>query len=229
MPLLGKILGGNLLYYPGCLYSTILQERSNKYLTLLREIGYDPIMLEDAKCCGSPLLSSGMRNLYEEIAERNRSLFEEHRVERIVSPCPSCVENLRNQGHKAVHITVLLTEKRSFLKPSISPCDVSFHDPCHLARSLRTTDEPRQILAHLGFNVVEPEYCGVFTLCCGGGGGVKARYSEMSLEMARRRLEGFHSKYVVTSCPMCLLNLEEANRKFSLGKKIYDLIDLIST
>jgi Fe-S oxidoreductase len=49
--------------------------------------------------------------------------------------------------------------------------------------------------------------------CCGAGGGVKSSQPEKSLTMARKRLEDAletGSDYIVTCCPFCLVNLEEA-------------------
>jgi Fe-S oxidoreductase len=61
--------------------------------------------------------------------------------------------------------------------------------------------------------------------CCGGGGGVRAGYRELSLRMARRRLEDAPSgvDYIVTSCPMCIRNLKDAGRE-----RVIDLADLVA-
>jgi len=62
--------------------------------------------------------------------------------------------------------------------------------------------------------------------CCGGGGGVRAGYRDLSLQMARRRLldvpEGVD--YIVTSCPLCIRNLRDAGA----GERVIDLVDLVA-
>jgi fumarate reductase (CoM/CoB) subunit B len=62
--------------------------------------------------------------------------------------------------------------------------------------------------------------------CCGGGGGVRAGYKDLSLKMAKRRLEDVPEgvDYIVTSCPLCIRNLSDAGA----GEKVIDLVDLIA-
>jgi fumarate reductase (CoM/CoB) subunit B len=62
--------------------------------------------------------------------------------------------------------------------------------------------------------------------CCGGGGGVRAGYKDLSLKMARRRLEDVPVgvDYIVTSCPLCVRNLRDAGA----GEKVIDLVDLVA-
>jgi fumarate reductase (CoM/CoB) subunit B len=62
--------------------------------------------------------------------------------------------------------------------------------------------------------------------CCGGGGGVRAGYRDLSLQMARRRLEEVSDEvdYIVTSCPLCIRNLSDAGA----GERVIDLVDLVT-
>ena len=63
--------------------------------------------------------------------------------------------------------------------------------------------------------------------CCGGGGGVRYGYKDLSLRMAKRRLsevpEGV--EYIVTSCPLCIRNLSDAGAG---AVKVIDLVDLLA-
>jgi len=62
--------------------------------------------------------------------------------------------------------------------------------------------------------------------CCGGGGGVRAGYKDLSLQMAKKRLVEVPDgvDYIVTSCPLCIRNLRDAGA----GEKVIDLVDLVA-
>jgi Fe-S oxidoreductase len=59
--------------------------------------------------------------------------------------------------------------------------------------------------------------------CCGGGGGVRRGYGDLARKVAKKRLleapEGID--YIITACPMCHANLEDA------GGKVLDISDLV--
>jgi Fe-S oxidoreductase len=62
--------------------------------------------------------------------------------------------------------------------------------------------------------------------CCGGGGGVRAGYRDLSLQMAKKRLKDAPHDVdcIVTSCPLCIRNLRDAGA----GEKVIDLVDLVA-
>ncbi len=57
-----------------------------------------------------------------------------------------------------------------------------YHDPCQLSRYLQIIEEPREIIKSIdGVELVEldPEQCGKWSTCCGGG-GLEATHPELS-------------------------------------------------
>ena len=85
-------------------------------------------------------------------------------------------------------------------------------------------DQPRQVIEAI-CNLKEMKTSGKNARCCGGGGGVRAGYKDLSLQMAKRRLEEVPSSvdYIVTCCPMCIRNLSDAGA----GEKVVDLVELV--
>jgi fumarate reductase (CoM/CoB) subunit B len=59
--------------------------------------------------------------------------------------------------------------------------------------------------------------------CCGGGGGVKLGYPEMSLSITKELSKNIPPgvNYVVTACPLCIKNLSD------IGVKVIDMVDLV--
>jgi Fe-S oxidoreductase len=90
---------------------------------------------------------------------------------------------------------------------------VAIHDSCVYARHEGVIDEPRQLLRDAGVEVLEPEYSGRATFCCGGP--VESLFPGKARSIAETRVSqlGAVGKQIVTMCPICLVNLEAAARK----------------
>ena len=62
--------------------------------------------------------------------------------------------------------------------------------------------------------------------CCGGGGGVRSAYPEVSLNIANTRLdEASFADLVITTCPFCVNNLQAA--KGDRKVEVRDLVEII--
>jgi len=71
--------------------------------------------------------------------------------------------------------------------------------------------------------------------CCGGGGGLKAYDTEMSSEIAYKRVQQAYSigaEAIVSACPACKSNLQFAAarlRKEKKGRmKVMDITELVA-
>jgi Fe-S oxidoreductase len=66
--------------------------------------------------------------------------------------------------------------------------------------------------------------------CCGAGGGVKKGFPELSLEIAKSRVqeaEETGAEYLVSICPFCYRNLSDAIKDLGSSIKMIDLMELI--
>lgn len=219
-----KFIGGNILYYPGCLTKFVSNDLERNYQEILRKIGIDFIQLKDLEmCCGSPAYNAGYKKDFENLIEKNLAVFKEHGISKIITNCPACYkvfsidypENSKGWGIKAEHITMTIWNaiKNSKIKfrKNFSE-EISYHDPCHLGRHSNIYEEPRNILKSLGFRVKEMENNRGNALCCGGGGGLGANQPEISKKIAEMRLnqaKELNVKKIITSCPLCYLHLKK--------------------
>ncbi len=86
MAFLDKLLGGNTLYYPGCLTKFVAVELKEKYEKILRKLGIDFITLYEFElCCGSPALKAGYEVDFRKLAEKNLKIFKDHAVKKIIT------------------------------------------------------------------------------------------------------------------------------------------------
>lgn len=183
-------------------------------------------MLKDERCCGSPLLRTGFDA--SRFMESNLRQIEEIGVKTVITGCAGCYATLRNDypdEFQVVSIPEFLSEHISDFELKPLDLTVTYHDPCHLGRRHKIYDEPRKIIEAI-CSLKEMKTNKNRSRCCGGGGGVRSGYSELSLKMAKKRLmdvpEGVD--YIVTSCPLCIRNLNDAGGNCL----VIDLVELVS-
>lgn len=224
MGFLDKILGGNILYYPGCLTKFAARDLKEKYEKILRKLGIDFIELSEIeKCCGSPALKAGYFEDFKKLAEENLKIFKEHSIKKIITNCPACFMILKEYYKETLgdkwdieveHIsqTIAKNIKNLKIKTEGEKKKVTFHDPCHLGRQMGVYEEPREIIKALGYEISEMELAKAESFCCGAGGGVRTNESELANKIAKDRIEQAKktgTKTLITCCPLCYLHLKE--------------------
>jgi Fe-S oxidoreductase len=227
MGILDRLTGGNTLYYPGCLTKFAAPEVMENYKRILDVLGVDYIMLKELElCCGSPPLNAGYSEDFNSLAEKNMKVFKEHGVSSIVTNCPACyhIFSVEYPKHgfkiKVEHMTQLIAKNLKKLKVKTVSEKVTYHDPCHLGRYSEIYDEPRAILKHLGYEVVEMALSHKNSLCCGGGGGFRSNKPKVADEVAKLRVSQADGMKIVTPCPMCTKHMEKFGDVVELSEVI---------
>jgi glycolate oxidase iron-sulfur subunit len=87
---------------------------------------------------------------------------------------------------------------------------LTYHDPCHLKKSLGVSDQPRAIIqANPRYQLremVEADWC------CGCGGSFNLENYEISTSIGKRKIDNIKSSgcgVVATGCPACMLQISE--------------------
>ncbi|MBW1840139.1 MAG: (Fe-S)-binding protein, partial [Deltaproteobacteria bacterium] len=93
-------------------------------------------------------------------------------------------------------------------------------------------EAPRTLLNKIkGLKLVEMERSREYSFCCGAGGGVRDTYPDFSLATAVERVEeavATGAEALVTSCPWCESNFENAIQQSSKEIKLFSLLDLVN-
>lgn len=214
----------DLVYFAGCLASYRYPEIAARTFDLLRRFG--ATLLPDEKCCGSPLSRMGFDS--EILIRSNSKQIEDIGANTVITGCAGCYTTLKNNYPTEFEVMSV----PEFLAKHITELDlrrlditVTYHDPCHLGRRHKIYDEPRKVIRAI-CNLEEMKFNRNRSRCCGGGGGVRLGYSELSLKMARRRLLDAPENvdYIVTCCPLCIRNLNDAGG----NGKVIDLVELVT-
>jgi len=234
------------LYFAGCTasFDPRIQQVARALVLSLHHAGVDfGILGNEETCCGSEIRRMGETGLFEELVEANVQRFEAHQIERILTACPHGYNVLKNeypQGKfELLHATQLLAKKLE--EGKLSPMReikkvVTYHDPCFLGKQNVIFDEPRVLIQAIpGITFRELDRSRERSLCCEGGGG--RMWVESSSEMGQRLAEirvqdavELDAEILATSCPFCVLTLEDAVKTTGHEEKIrvMDVTELLA-
>ena len=88
---------------------------------------------------------------------------------------------------------------------------VTYHDPCHLGKSLGVYNQPRTLVqANPGCELVEMNEA---DYCCGNGGSFNLQNYDLSCEIGMRKRKNIlatGADIVATSCPACMMQISDA-------------------
>jgi Fe-S oxidoreductase len=179
----------------------------------------------------------GEETLFQALREHNTEAIQASGVERIVTSDPHAFHALRHDyrdippvEHSSQVIARGVKSGTIRFRPLDSAGDVyTYHDACYLGRHNQVFDDPRAVLDAIpGLKRVEMARCRDRSFCCGGGG--LALFYEpkederMGVKRARMAADA-GANVIVTACPFCMVNIEDAIKVAGMEGKI-SAIDL---
>jgi Fe-S oxidoreductase len=203
-------------------YDPRVAETARALVRVFNAAGVDfGVIGNEESCCSSEILRLGERGLFDEMMSSNTELFRKRNVNQVVVLSPHCYNTFKNEYKSfpfpVKHYTQYLQElvaagKLSFSKPVTEL--LTYHDPCFLGKQNQIYDEPRKLLkAAAPKQFVELDRSREISLCCEGGGGKMWIESAGKGRLAEVRVGdavGVNAKTLTSSCPFCLLTLEDA-------------------
>ena len=193
------------------------------------------------KDSGHQVRRMGEEGLFQLLMEENLETFRSVKYDRIITTDPHAFNTLKkdyNGNLPVVHYSQFFLEQieSGRLKPvkAVPEGVYTYHDPCYLGRHNEIYQPPRRILDQLpGMKRVEMRRCRDRSFCCGGGDinlwheieGEEIRMAVKRVQMAREA----GADILVTACPFCLLNFEDAVKTAGLEKelRVVDLMELV--
>ena len=218
---------GTIALFAGCLLDFVYTDLARAVVANLNSIGYKVEMPLGQACCGCPATSMGDTENAKKEAEINIEGMEAEKYDYIVTACPSCTHQLHlyptffEEGTEMYKRAKELAEKTfDFSKLFYDlggvadvgdgkPVKITYHDSCHLKRTLGVTKEQRELLKHTkGVEFVEMDDC---DNCCGFGGAYSVLYPEISAEILAKKIENIKKSgadVVALDCPGCLMQIK---------------------
>ncbi len=210
--------------------------------TILSRAGADVgILGKQEKDSGNEIRRFGEEMLFQTMKEMNTEAILDSGAKHIITADPHAYNALKNdyQGLPPVeHISQFIARnvKSGAIRLTGANGDgkvYTYHDPCYLGRHNDVYDDPRAALdAIAGLKRVEMQRCRDRSFCCGGGGLMLFYEPEEEQRMGVLRVEmaaAAGANVIVTACPFCLVNMEDAIKVAGLEGKMeaIDLSELI--
>lgn len=235
-------------FFPGCVSDKLFPHVAEAAIKVLEMHGVGLFMPAGQSCCGIPALASGDRQSYDKLVRQNLKLFGEASFDYLITPCATCTstikefwpklmenystrekEQIKALHDKAIDLVAFLVD---VLKVELPQTDgqgkrVTYHDSCHLKKSLGVTEQPRKVLKGLpGYVYVEmPEA----DRCCGSGGSFTLSHYDLSAQIGQRKRNNIVSvkpDVVAAACPACMMQLMDMLSRNKDDIKVKHVVEL---
>ncbi len=236
----------DVLYWVGCAgsYDERNQKVSKSFAGLMKQAGVKfGILGREETCTGDPARRLGNEYLYATVAQQNVETINRYKPRRIVTQCPHCYHNLKNEYpdfggnytvlHEAEFIDELVKAGRLRPRGELN-ARVTYHDPCYMARHNRKWDGARSLLRAVpGTEVTDVDQSKNRTFCCGAGGGCFWKEEHEGTRINQKRFDQLNEakpECLAVGCPFCMTMMEDAVKSRSLENQmtVRDLAEIVA-
>ena len=241
-------------YFVGCATNYLFPHIGEATLRILNKYGVSVSIPSDQKCCGLIAFGSGDWQSTQKLALSNIEAFEQLNLDIIVTTCASCAATLKTFypklfedaddetqkmverfSHKIMDISQFLTQeigitsklKKLPLKKG-NLLRITYHDPCHLNRTLGITKEPREILKSLSnLEFVEMNDA---SRCCGMGGTFNITHYDLSMNILKHKLDTLETlgvEMIATGCSGCILQFMDGIHQRGLKTRVVHIVEAL--
>ena len=230
--------------FPTCLVEQLRPELAATVIDVVAASGTPAAVARGVTCCGQPAWNAGFLPEARRVARASLKALAKTDGP-IVVPSGSCATMMREYwpellGPTAAPVAERVVELSQFLdetartgvmtpvRAASATRAVTYHDSCHMLRTLGVKDEPRRLLAGAGVGVEEMPNA---ERCCGFGGTFSVKLPEVSVAMADEKLD----EAVATGCATvvgcdlsCLVHLEGRARRRGLPLEFRHLAEVLA-
>lgn len=220
-----------IAFYAGCLIDFAYPNLGESVVKILNKAGFEVVFPEEQTCCGAPARYNGAYEVAAQNARDNIDALLKEDVRYVISACPTCTVALKEDFIKTFEslgqsdclpkakqlsekvidfstlVKQLVDEGRLTLKQGQKLGKITYHDSCHLKRTLHASEPPRELLTKAGCELVEMSEA---DMCCGMGGSYSIKLPEISAPILARKLKNIKetgAERVVMDCPGCLMQI----------------------
>ncbi|MBQ3059787.1 MAG: (Fe-S)-binding protein [Desulfovibrio sp.] len=223
--------GLRVAFYPGCMGDKMYVDMAEACLKVLRHHEVAVFMPAGLACCGIPALSSGDADGMLRQMQVNLDLLNPVAFDYLVTPCGSCTATIKEYwpryasrldeaaAERAARVAAKTMDINAFLvdvlkvqavEPAANATKVTFHDSCHLKKSLGISSQPRTLIgANSAYTLQEMAEA---DRCCGCGGSFNLFHYDYSRKIGQRKRDNVAAsgaEVVATGCPACMMQLED--------------------
>ena len=231
-------------YFVGCAGINLTPQVAEAAIRVLNKHNVE-VVIPDFVCCGMPAYGYGDMESVLTMARNNINLALSLEVDAIITTCATCGSMLKRYPHllnddvdysaqvsaftsKVKDISEFLVDIGLINEMGTLKHRVTYHDPCHLGRFQKVTNQPRQILQSIpGVEFIEMAESNI---CCGAAGSYNLGHYDLSMKVLARKMQNVaqtNADILVTCCPGCSMQLAHGIREYRLEMKSMELIELL--
>lgn len=239
--------GKTVTLFIQCIVDTLFPDVAHAMVRVFDRLGLSMECPTDQTCCGQPAFNAGYRSEARAAARRFIEIFES--AEAIVCPSGSCVSMVRHHypelfsddavwRRRAEQVAARTFEFSEYLVDVLKVTDVAsgfrgrvtYHDSCHLLRSLKIREQPRRLIRGVpGAELAEMK---ASDRCCGFGGSFSVKYAAISTAMVDEKVDHILASGAdaVVGCDMgCLMNIRGRLARRNAGHvKVMHIAELLA-
>lgn len=225
--------GMRVAFFVGCLLDKVFPNVASDIERVLNAHGFRVIIPRDQGCCGIPALAGGDQESFQRLLAYNIERFDPSTYDYLVTGCATCTAAIKKiwpamvQGDSpdqsaAVQIAGKTYDVMQFLVEvaGVGPSSrqgkmqdgpvITYHDPCHLRKTLNISSQPRWVISAAGVGkfVEMPNASD----CCGMGGSFNLAHYDLSSVIGEKKtncIEASGASVVATGCPACMIQLAD--------------------
>jgi Fe-S oxidoreductase len=247
-----KNLQEKAVFYGGCLIDFAYPEMGEALVKICNKAGIEVLFPEGQTCCGAPARYNGAYEVAAKNAEDNIEALLAERATYVISACPTCTVALNHEfittfeslgqskilprarelAAKTVDFSTLVKrlvdEGRLTLQEGQQLGKITYHDSCHLKRTLHAEQQPRQLLQQVGYEITEMFECDT---CCGMGGSYSLKLPEISAPILQRKLRNIKetgAPLVAMDCPGCVMQIRGGMDQDGAPVQVRHTVELIA-
>jgi Fe-S oxidoreductase len=226
-------------------YDDRMQELAQATSKVLYGAGIDfGILGKNEKDSGNEVKRFGEEMLFQDLKGQNTDAILNSSVKKIITSDPHAYNALKNEYTElppVEHISQTITKSVKSGKLRLTGVTeeeqgkvFTYHDPCYLGRHNNIYEDPRDAIDAIeGIRRVDMLKSRDRSFCCGGGGLMLFYEPEEEERMGVLRVKMAQeagANVIVTACPFCLINMEDAIKVAGLEGKMeaIDLSELIA-
>ena len=222
--------GYRVAFFPGCVIDKIYPQVGQAVLKVLRHNELGIYMPAGQACCGIPALASGDKESFDKLVKCNLEIFEKENFDYLLTACATCTatihelwpmmsgdktesmqERIAALAAKTMDVNQFMVDVHKVAAPVQGHgTKVTYHDPCHLKKSMKVFEQPRALLkSNPRVEFVEMAEA---DRCCGCGGSFNLQHYSLSKdigEIKRANIVASGAQVVATGCPACMMQISD--------------------
>ncbi|WP_051309382.1 (Fe-S)-binding protein [Desulfogranum japonicum] len=235
-------------FFTGDSLNYIYPDAGMDVIEVLTANSIDVHIPKEQNCCGVPVLVHGDVETVRALAKKNIDAFEKTGCDYLITACGSCggawqhdyTEILANDpvyATKAAHWATRTYDISTFLTKVITLREpkgkldkvVTYHDSCHLKKSMKVSAEPREIIKSIpGITLKEMK---APDTCCGSGGSYVLSHYDTSSAIGRKKAEDVTATgadTVSVGCPACMMQLFDNANRYGKNEDVVHFVSLLA-